>query len=140
MMSGNPILLDPGRLRQALSLLGVSQAELARASGVSTTTISLLLAARRIPSQDIAVKRFLVTGIAAYTTAAQLFNLTGKRPRTHAQSLKKSDAVPMSCRSARCARARSMNIAQLLRRMIRDTSVRRLSSFDGLLGHLATGQ
>jgi len=60
-MSGNPILLDPGRLRQALSLLGVSQAELARASGVSTTTISLLLSATRIPSQDIAVR--LIGGV-----------------------------------------------------------------------------
>jgi transcriptional regulator with XRE-family HTH domain len=60
-MSGNPILLDPERLRQALSLLGVSQAELARASGVSTTTISLLLSATRIPSQDIAVR--LIGGV-----------------------------------------------------------------------------
>lgn len=60
-MGGNTVHLDPRRLRQALSLLGVSQAELARASGVSTTTISLLLSARRIPSQDIAVR--LIEGI-----------------------------------------------------------------------------
>ena len=60
-MSGIPILLDPERLGQALSLLGVSQAELARASGVSTTTISLLLSATRVPSQDIAVR--LIGGV-----------------------------------------------------------------------------
>ncbi len=64
----------------------------------------------------------LVTDMAAHTTARQLCDRTGTRPRTHAQSLKKSDAVPMSCRSARCARARSMNIAPLLRRIRRDTS------------------
>ncbi len=60
-MSGNTVLLDPRRLRQALLLLGVSQAELARASGVSTTTISLFLSARRVPSQNIAVR--LVEGV-----------------------------------------------------------------------------
>ena len=53
--------LDPRRLRLAIELLGVSAAQLARTSGVSTTTISLILSGRRKPSRRIAVR--LVVGL-----------------------------------------------------------------------------
>lgn len=57
------MLIDPNRLRAALGVLGVSQADLARASGISVTTVSLVLAGKRIPSRRIAVR--LVTGLEA---------------------------------------------------------------------------
>ena len=53
--------LDPRRLRLAIGLLGVSAAQLARASGVSPTTISLILSGRRRPSRRISVR--LVVGL-----------------------------------------------------------------------------
>ncbi len=53
--------LDPRRLRLAIELLGVTAAQLARASGVSPTTISLILSGRRRPSRRIAVR--LVVGL-----------------------------------------------------------------------------
>ncbi len=53
--------LDPRRLRLAIELLGVTAAQLARASGVSPTTISLILFDRRKPSRCISVR--LVAGL-----------------------------------------------------------------------------
>ncbi len=48
--------IDPGRLRLAFKLLGLGLNEVARASGVSSATISLFLSGKRTPSQTLAVR------------------------------------------------------------------------------------
>jgi len=49
--------MSPDRLRLAMQLLGdISQGELARASGVSTTTISLFLSGKRALRPALAVR------------------------------------------------------------------------------------
>ncbi len=51
-----PMRIDPERLRLALEVLGLSQGDLARASGVSRTTISRILSGQRFPSQEKSVR------------------------------------------------------------------------------------
>jgi len=49
--------MSPDRLRLAMQLLGsITQGELSRASGVSTTTISLFLSAKRVLRPALAVR------------------------------------------------------------------------------------
>jgi len=54
---GGGSMMSPHRLRLAMQLLGdISQGELARASGVSATTICLFLSGKRVLRPALAVK------------------------------------------------------------------------------------
>ena len=49
------VVLDIERIRMVLAMFRITQGELARASGVSTAMVSLLLAGKKRPSMRIAV-------------------------------------------------------------------------------------
>ena len=51
--------IEPERLRLGIELLGISRGELASASQVSPTTISLFLSGRRTISREIAMRLIL---------------------------------------------------------------------------------
>ena len=55
------VALDIERIRMVLTMFRITQGELARASGVSTAMVSLLLAGKKIPSTRTAVA--LVHGV-----------------------------------------------------------------------------
>ena len=60
-MERKSITIDPERLRLGIELLGLTRGQLARASLVSPTTISLFLSGRRNVSQEIAMR--LIAGL-----------------------------------------------------------------------------
>lgn len=61
-MCGGGGMISPDRLRLAMQLLGdISQGELARASGVSATTICLFLSGKRVLRPALAAR--LVEGL-----------------------------------------------------------------------------
>jgi len=49
------VVLDNGRIRMVLAMFQITQGELARASGLSTAMVSLLLAGKKRPSMRTAV-------------------------------------------------------------------------------------
>ena len=64
------VSLDTARLKAVLAMFSISQGELARASGVSTAMICLLLAGRKKVSRRIAVS--LVHGLERLLTGRRL--------------------------------------------------------------------
>jgi len=58
-MVSEAMTIDPERLRLGIELLGLSRGELASASQVSPTTISLFLSGRRTISEEIAMRLIL---------------------------------------------------------------------------------
>lgn len=95
------IFLDIERIRMVLTMFRITQGELARASGVSTAMVSLLLAGKKRPSMRTAVA--LVRGVEKLLTGDRRLDtafFVGSEEKTVASSHTATD--PPLARRPQC--------------------------------------
>ena len=75
------MVLNIERIRMVLTMFRITQGELARASGVSTAMVSLLLAEKKRPSMRTAIVRTATGGGLTMACMALLESTKGKSSR-----------------------------------------------------------